>query len=106
MLDSPLMVAAALAAVVLLVGSPSWADRRRERILARWATANHFQIVSCERRHWLAGPYVFRRGEGQEVLHLMVEDALGSRRSGCVRIGGFFVGLMSDAVDVTWDDER
>ena len=83
-----------------------WTASRSRDVLDQWAAANGFTIVNRERRQLRTGPYVFRRVKGQEVFYVTVEDAGGRRRSGYVRVGGFALGLLSNAADVTWDDDR
>ena len=103
---------AVLVAGVVVVGNVAgiawfaWAFRRTRTLLDRWAAANGCRIVERRWRVWRIGPYLFRSGEAQWVFRLAVVDAAGHRREGYARLGGFFLGLVTDAVDVTWDDDR
>jgi hypothetical protein len=94
---------------VLIVGfaivSIVWSFGRGQSMLNNWAKANGFRIIDAERRSLRRGPFLFTTGKGQEVHYVAVEDAQGQRRSGYVRCGGMFLGMMSDAVAVKWDDE-
>src|SRR5436309_376002 len=90
-------------AVGLAVLSMWWRFNRAESMLKSWAEQNGFRIVSSEYCWFWQGPYWFWKGKNQMVYRVQVEDEHGQARSGYVRLGGWFFGMMSDAVDVTWD---
>ena len=102
------LVAVALFTLCSVAGLATfaWQVRRTRALLDRWAATSGFRIVARHWRVWRTGPYRFRSTDAQWVFYVTVEDASGRRRSGYARVGGFFLGLMSDAVAVTWDDER
>jgi hypothetical protein len=76
---------------------------RARSILELWADENRYEIVSSEHR-WLGGPFWWRKGKGQEVYYVTVRTADGQVRRGWVRCGGWFLGVMSNAADVEWDE--
>jgi hypothetical protein len=88
------------------IGSFVWTFSRSGSMLQRWAEENGYTLISSEYR-WLArGPYWWRTNKGQTVYRIEVRDANGNHRSGWARCGGWFFGLLSDVVDVKWDDQR
>ena len=94
-----------LIVIVLVILSMTWTFSRSTSIIETWARENGYRLLSSEYR-WLAkGPYFFRTSKGQTVYRVTVQDAQGRTRSGYVRCGGWMFGLLSDKVDVRWDDE-
>jgi hypothetical protein len=98
----PLLLFPALAmglGVVVLI----WTRRRAARMLAGWADAGGYRLLRSEPRYLRAGPYLWRRSRSQLVYYVTVADRGGLTRSGYVRLGHWFAGLLSDQVEVTWD---
>ena len=93
-----------LLVVALVVASFAWSMSRSRGILEEWAASNHFRILACERRWLRRGPFFLRSGKGHEVFHVTVADDSGRTRTGFVRVGGWFGGLLSDQAVVEWDD--
>ena len=89
---------------VLAIASFAWSCSRSETIIDRWARANGFRVLNVEQRFVRTGPFFFRHGKGQTIYHVTVQDAQDRARSGYVRCGGWFAGLLSDAAAVEWDD--
>jgi hypothetical protein len=83
-----------------------WHFSRSRGLLEKWAAANGFRIIESNYRNLVRGPFFWTTSKGQTVYRVTVEDARGQRRSGWVRCGGFFLGLLSDRVTVRWDDEQ
>lgn len=90
-----------LAIVVLGV---AWHFGRSSSLLEGWARKNGYRIIDKEYRTFFRGPFFWTTGKDQTVYHVTVEDQHGRRRSGFVRCGGWFLGLLSDNVEVRWDD--
>ena len=88
--------------VVLLV---VWSHGRAQALLRGWAERNGYRLLHQECRYFFKGPFFWTSGRNQVVYRVTVEDAAG-RRSGFVRVGGWFFGLLSDQVEVRWDDDR
>ena len=91
-----------LAVVVILV--LVWHFSRSNSLLQKWAAQNGYKIVSQEYRTFFRGPFFWTTTKGQTVYYVTVEDTPGNRRAGWVRCGGWWFGLMSDAVEVRWDE--
>jgi hypothetical protein len=95
-------VFALLAVIVVL--ALMWHFGRSNSLLNQWATGNGFRIISQEYRTFFKGPFFWTSTKGQTVYYVVVEDQMGKRRSGWVRCGGWWFGLLSDNVDVHWED--
>ena len=94
----------ALGAVAVLLGLTLWWHfGRSSSLLHQWAAKNGYRIVRQEYRHLFKGPFFWTSTKGQTVYYVVVEDAAGTRRSGWVRCGGWWLGLLSDNVEVRWD---
>ena len=81
-----------------------WDYRRSLAILGEWASRNGYTIVSAERRYFSKGPFFWTTSRSQVVFRVQVQDASGYVRNGWVRCGSWWLGLMSDQVEVRWDD--
>jgi acetamidase/formamidase len=88
----------------LIVLSLWWTSSRSREILDGWVAENGYTLLDAERRWFLRGPFFFFAGKGHEVFRVEVRDAEGSTRRGYVRVGGWWLGLLSDKVAVEWDD--
>ncbi len=81
-----------------------WHFHRSQTLLERWARESGLRVVSREYRWFFKGPFFWTSSRGQTVYYVTVEDDAGRRRTGWVRCGGWFLGLLSDHVDVAWED--
>lgn len=97
-------VAVILAVLLLMVIIIVWRALRSHGLLARWAEENGYQVLHQEHRLLRRGPYFFRATDDQTVYYVVVTDRYGRERRGYVRLGGWFLGLFSDQVDVRWED--
>jgi hypothetical protein len=82
-----------------------WHFSRSDSVLRQWADRNGYRLIDQEYRNVFKGPFFWTSTKGQTVYYVTVEDGAGRRRKGWVRCGGWFLGLMSDAAEVRWDDE-
>lgn len=98
-------VLAVVAFVIFAIMVIAWHFSRSRSLLEQWAHENGFRIVSSEHRNLVRGPFFWTTSKGQTVYRVTVEDATGRQRSGWVRCGGWAMGLLSDKVQVRWDDE-
>ena len=104
-MSDPMTIAVlAVAMGFVCAGSLMWESARSRTLLDRWARRRGLQIVRREQRAWRTGPYLFRRGEGQVVFFATVVNAAtgGNRRDAYVRVGGWWLGLLTDVVDIRW----
>jgi hypothetical protein len=81
-----------------------WYFTRSLSMVEQWARDNGLTLVEVERRYMFHGPFWWRTGKGQAVFRVTVRDASGQVRHGYVRVGGFFLGLLSDQVEVEWEE--
>src|SRR5262245_25841133 len=65
-------------------------------VLDSWARENGDTLVECQRKDFFRGPFFFTVSKSQVAYRIVVQDSNGNRRSGYVRVGGFFLGPMSD----------
>lgn len=77
-------------------------SRSGNQLLETWARQNGFRLVSRDYRIIDTGP--FYSTSGRRVYRVTVEDRDGKRRSAFVRCGGWFWGVLTEGVEVRWDD--
>jgi hypothetical protein len=95
-------VLGAVAALVIL--GLVWQFWRSSSLLHQWAAEHGYRIIRQEYRTFFKGPFFWTSTKGQTVYYVVVEDSAGNRRRGWVRCGGWWFGLLSDNVEVRWDD--
>lgn len=77
---------------------------RLESLLPEWAERNGYRILKRERRFFFCGPFFFS-SRYSDVCRLTVQGRQGGCRAGWVRIGeGPLGSLLSDRIEVVWDD--
>jgi hypothetical protein len=96
-------IAAFAVIVVLAILSMVWRFRRADSLLLQWADRHGYRIINQEYRSFLKGPFFWTSSKGQMVYYVTVKDSEGNIRRGWVRCGGWFIGMLSDHVDVSWD---
>jgi hypothetical protein len=89
---------------VIVVLSLAWHFGRSSSLLHQWAAENGYRILRQEYRTLFKGPFFWTSSKGQTVYYVVVEDEDGNERRGWVRCGGWWFGLLSNHVDVRWDD--
>ena len=71
----------------------------------RWAADNGYELLHSEYRMLSQGPFSVRAAsERQPVYYVQVRDAAGTVRSGWIRFSRRFWGLLSDKIEVKWED--
>ena len=92
-------------AVLAFVGSMLWWHfSRSASLLEQWAGKNGYRIVSSEYCYLRKGPFFWTSSRGQTVYYVTLEDVQGNQQHGWVRCGSWFFGLLSDNVEVRWED--
>ena len=101
----PIVLLAIVLPAVLLFVTLYWLDRvRRREALFRWASRNGYRLVAFGQPILTeASPFPFSASKAQQVFKVQVEDGLGKRRSGWVRLGDAWRGLSSDRADERWE---
>jgi len=89
--------------ILVSVAMIAWFLARSRRLLDEWAADNGITITSRERRYLRRGPFLWTTGRGQDVYYITAVDGSGTSRSGYVRCGSFWGGILSDKVTVEWD---
>ena len=79
---------------------------RAEAMVDRFVKGGGYRLLRKERRTLFRGPFFFSTGRGQEVFYLTLEDREGHVRRCYLRCGGAFFGMLSDNVEVIWDEPR
>lgn len=102
--DAVLQVFYILFFVCIAGGSFWWHMKRSRDLLNMWADENGLRVVDSERRYMRRGPFFWTTGKGQEVFYVTVQDQSGQARNAYVRCGGFWFGLLSNNVDVRWEE--
>jgi hypothetical protein len=92
--------------VLTLIGSVvaalAW-QSRSQSLMVRWAAQHGYQILHYEYRTFRRGPFFWTTSRGQTVYYVEVLDGQGERHKGWLRCGGWFVGLLSNQVEVRWE---
>jgi hypothetical protein len=88
----------------LFVISIIWAYSRSDRLLNRWAKENGYVLLKSQYVASYNNPFPFA-SRGQAVCKIVVRDLSGNRRTGWVRLGNWFFGILKYEVAVKWDDE-
>lgn len=91
---------------ILVIGSIVWHFYRSRSVLQQWADEHGFEIIRSEHRHLIRGPFFWTTSRGQTVYFVYVRDHKGKVRTGWVRCGGWFLGLMTDEAEVRWEDKE
>jgi hypothetical protein len=91
--------------LVLVVLAVRWRNSRSRSMVYDWAAANELRIISMRRKAVFRGPFFLTTRSSQEVFRISVGDTFGKTRTGWIRCGNWFTGLLSDQVEVRWDGE-
>lgn len=93
-----------LVLIVLVLGGTHiwWYFTRSRNMVEQWARDNGLDLIAARRQVLFYGPFCWQIGR-RAVFRVTVRDASGQVRHGYVRVGGFFLGLLSDQVNVEWD---
>lgn len=81
-----------------------WHFSRSRSLLQKWADENGYRLLAKEYRTFRRGPFFWTSSKGQTVYRVSVEDKAGQVRSGWVRCGGWWLGLLTDHTEVRWDE--
>lgn len=103
-MDDLFAVLLVLSFVIVAVFAVVWHYSRGSSLLEQWARRNGYRILSQDYCHFFKGPFFWTSTKDQVVYYVTVEDEEGRQRNGWVRCGGYFLGLLSDNVEVRWED--
>jgi hypothetical protein len=101
--DSVIVIAAG---VTMCVGWIWLNVSRAKAILRSWAAEAGFQVLNFQMKYIDTGPFKWwTNGRGQVVYRVRVRDDSGKERSGWVRCGAHFGGVIfSKESEVRWDE--
>src|SRR5947209_2918551 len=77
---------------------------RAASLLKRWAQRNGYRILHREHRWLFQGPFSWNLSNLPVVYRIRVQDRQGNHRGGWVRCGHWLWGVLSDSVEVRWDN--
>lgn len=98
-----LIPAGILAFVALIL---SWTYSRSRRILDNWADENGYEILSSEFRWLFKGPFFWKSSKNQSVFRVTITDDSDEVRTGWVRCGSYWLGILVDQADAIWDESN
>ena len=81
-----------------------WQFSAARKTLEQWANANNYEILSSEHRWLRMGPFWWSTSKSQQVYYVTIKTPDGQIRSGWVRCGSWFFGMLVDQADVRWDE--
>ena len=100
-MDSPFLI---LLFVGLGIAGLVWHFSRSRSLLEQWASENGYTILHREYRNLFRGPFFWTSSKTQTVYYVQVRDRDGNVRTGWVRCGSWWLGLMSDKTEVRWEN--
>lgn len=75
---------------------------KAKRNVHEWAVRQGFTIIEMEQRLFQKGPFFWTSGKNQVVYYVVMKTPSG-KKGAYVRCGGFWSGLLSDSIEVKWD---
>jgi hypothetical protein len=91
-----------IAGIGILLGINWLVLRKAKRLVYAWAARNGLQIIEMELRWFSKGPFFWTTSRTQIVYYVTVYET-GRRRQAYVRCGSFWLGMISDRVEVSWE---
>lgn len=92
--------------LILFVGLVVWINvllyKRARQLVYGWAAQGGLQILEMEQRWFRRGPFFWRTSKGQVVFYVTVRDK-AEKRYAYVKCGGFWLGMFSERIEVSWD---
>ena len=82
-----------------------WETRRQRAVLREWADAHGLKLLKCRAPIFQSLATLLNTSGKQSLTRVTVYDSrMRSKRSGQVRLGSYWQGLLNkDAVEVEWD---
>jgi hypothetical protein len=90
--------------IFVVIFTLAWRFGRSGSLLSKWAAENGYCIIHEEYRFLRKGPFFWTTSKGQTVYYVVALDSAGNKRRGWVRCGSWWFGLLSDKVEVRWDE--
>ncbi len=102
-MDDPARLLLPIGFIVVAVLLVWWHYRRSASLLEQWARRHRYRILSQQYCYFFKGPFFWTSSKDQVVYRVTVQDEEDRERTGWVRCGGYFFGLLSDNVEARWD---
>ena len=99
------------AILVAALGTSAYRARRDYRassLLQKWAHANRLEILHMETCRFFRGAFSEGLLEGRTarpVYYVRVRDQEGQERTGWVRCGNLWAGMLNDKTEVRWEED-
>ena len=78
--------------------------RKARSILDKWAKSQNIEIISAKPRSIFCGLFSIRGSKSQQVFQITTRMSNGQTRQGYANCGTMIMGLMSEKVNVRWED--
>lgn len=102
-MDEPLTILGILAVIGLITWfNIAWFAKAKQ-LIRQWASDNHYNVVSIEYRLFRKGPFTWNSSKGQLVYFVSLSTTDGPRKA-FIRCGSFWAGMLSDNVEVVWEE--
>jgi hypothetical protein len=95
---------AILLVISIVVVVFAWTFSRSRQILRSWAEKNHYQIISSGFRLLRRGPFFWTTSKNQVIYYVTVRTPDGMTRSGWLRCGSWWGGVIQNKAEVRWDE--
>jgi hypothetical protein len=92
--------------VLIYLGGSVWSHLRAQRVVADWAASNGYEVISLKRRWVVKGPFTFPGRANWVVFAGVLATPNGQTRACWIRVGGYWIGLLSDRVTVSWEEDE
>lgn len=89
-----------------IIGLNLWLSSKSRSLVEQWAHQHGYTLLHYERRIFFLGPFFWTTSRSQIVYYLRIRDQQGTERTGWIRCGSWMLGLLTDAVEVRWEDEK
>jgi hypothetical protein len=97
--DTKIIVFLVVLGVMILATIMRWL--RSRALVSRWARANGYELVKISMAWFKVSPFL--ESHRQESYQIRVRDRRGRERCGWAKVGGYFLGFLSNKVEVELD---
>lgn len=98
----PLLLVATF--VIFAVAMTIWTFSRSREMLEQWARDNGHQLLEYKFRWLRKGPFFFTSSKNQMVYYVKVKIPDGQIKTGWVRCGSFWWGILTEKAEVRWEE--
>ncbi len=80
-----------------------WLIQRARAAVRSWAERQELKLHKLSLRLARRGPFLWGTSRAQHVFRVVATDPQGQRRSGFVRVGDTWRGVLTPRIEVRWD---